>query len=98
MRTFRDYMASLPEERRRKIEEGTQKLIFAYQLEMARKARRVSQKQLAAALRVSQPAIAKMEHEEDMKLSTLKRLVEGMGGSLRIEAEFPDGVSHRLTV
>ncbi|MBQ0054743.1 MAG: helix-turn-helix transcriptional regulator [Synergistaceae bacterium] len=98
MRTFRDYMASLPEERRRKIEEGTQKLIFAYQLEMARKARRVSQKQLAAALRVSQPAIAKMEHEEDMKLSTLKRLVEGMGGSLRVEAEFPDGVSHRLTV
>ena len=98
MRTFRDYMASLPEERRRKIEEGTQKLIFAYQLEMARKARRVSQKQLAAALRVSQPAIAKMEHEEDMKLSTLKRLVEGMGGTLRIEAEFPDGVSHRLTV
>ena len=98
MCTFRDYMASLPEERRRKIEEGTQKLIFAYQLEMARKARRVSQKQLAAALRVSQPAIAKMEHEEDMKLSTLKRLVEGMGGSLRVEAEFPDGVSHRLTV
>ena len=98
MRTFRDYMASLPEERRRKIEEGTQKLIFAYQLEMARKARRVSQKQLAAALRVSQPAIAKMEHEEDMKLSTLKRLVEGMGGTLRVEAEFPDGVSHRLTV
>ena len=98
MRTFRDYMASLPEERRRKIEEGTQKLIFAYQLEMARKARKVSQKQLAAALRVSQPAIAKMEHEEDMKLSTLKRLVEGMGGTLRVEAEFPDGVSHRLTV
>ncbi len=98
MRTFRDYMASLPEERRRKIEEGTQKLIFACQLEMARKARKVSQKQLAAALRVSQPAIAKMEHEEDMKLSTLKRLVEGMGGTLRVEAEFPDGVSHRLTV
>ena len=98
MRTFRDYMASLPEERRRKIEEGTQKLIFAYQLEMARTARRVSPKQLAAALRVSQPAIAKMEHEEDMKLSTLKRLVEGMGGTLRVEAEFPDGVSHRLTV
>ena len=98
MRTFRDYMASLPEERRRKIEEGTQKLIFAYQLEMARKARKVSQKQLAAALRVSQPAIAKMEHEEDMKLSTLKRLVAGMGGSLRVEAEFPDGVSHRRTV
>ena len=98
MRTFRDYMASLLEERRRKIEEGAQKLIFAYQLEMARKARKVSQKQLAATLRVSQPAIAKMEHEEDMKLSTLKRLVEGMGGTLRIEAEFPDGVSHRLTV
>ena len=98
MRTFREYLASLPEEEQRAIEIESQKLIFAYQLEMARKARRVSQKQLAAALRVSQPAIAKMEHEEDMKLSTLKRLVEGMGGSLRVEAEFPDGVSHRLTV
>lgn len=98
MRTWREYKASLPEAEQLEIERQAQELILTCRLEQLRKARKVSQRQLAEAVGVSQPAIAKMEREKDMKLSTLKRLAEGMGGVLKVEFEFPEGVSHRITV
>jgi len=97
MITFDDYMASLPEERRKRIEEEANEIIMSIQLDQMRKARRVSQKTLAETLRVSQPAVAKMEKEKDMKISTLRRIAEGMGGTLKIQVEFPEGVSYSLT-
>jgi len=98
MITFEDYlMTEFTEEERKEIEKGTQELLLSIQLEQMRKARRVSQKTLAETLRVSQPAIAKMEKEKDMKISTLRRIAEGMGGTLKIEVEFPEGVSYALT-
>lgn len=97
MITFDEYMAGLPEEDRKEIEEGTKELLLSIQLDQMRKARRVSQKSLAEALRVSQPAVAKMEKEKDMKISTLRRIAEGMGGTLKIQVEFPEGVSYTLT-
>lgn len=96
MMTFDEYMATLPEERRKRIEEGTRELLLSIQLDQMRKARHVSQKSLATALRVSQPAVAKMEKEKDMKISTLRRIAEGMGGTLKIQVEFPEGVSYSL--
>jgi len=95
--TYREDLASLPEDERKYIEEGTKELLLSIQLDQMRKARRVSQKSLAEALRVSQPAVAKMEKEKDMKISTLRRIAEGMGGTLKIQVEFPEGVSYTLT-
>lgn len=56
-----------------------------------RRARGLSQKTLAAALHVEQPAIAKLERHTDMYLSTLRAHIEAMGGVLEIIARFPDG-------
>ena len=56
-----------------------------------RQARHFSQEQLAAALKVKQPAVAKMEKKADMYISTLRRFVEAMGGQLEIRAHFPEG-------
>jgi ribosome-binding protein aMBF1 (putative translation factor) len=56
-----------------------------------RRARGLSQKMLAEALRVRQPAIAKMEQRTDMYISTLRSHIEAMGGELEIVARFPDG-------
>lgn len=53
-----------------------------------------SQKQLAKALGISQPAVAKIEQKDnDPPLSTLKRYVEAMGGSLSLAVKMPDGHS-----
>jgi predicted transcriptional regulator len=61
------------------------------QLEDSRKARAVSQEQLAARLAVGQPAVAKLERRSDMYVSNLRRYVEALGGTLEITARFPDG-------
>lgn len=97
MRYFRDVIAELPPKEQLAIQNEATEIILSIQLDQMRKARRVSQKSLAEALRVSQPAVAKMEKEKDMKISTLRRIAEGMGGTLKIQVEFPEGVSYTLT-
>jgi transcriptional regulator with XRE-family HTH domain len=56
-----------------------------------RQARRHSQEELARALKVNQPAVAKLEKRTDMYVSNLRRYVEALGGQLKITAEFPEG-------
>jgi predicted transcriptional regulator len=55
-----------------------------------RRARRLSQEELAQTLHVGQAAVAKLEKRADMYVSTLRRFVEAMGGELEIVARFPD--------
>ena len=55
-----------------------------------RKARSRSQEEIAAALTVGQPAVAKLERRTDMHVSNLRRYVEALGGTLVITARFPD--------
>ena len=61
-----------------------------------RRARLLTQDQLAADLHVNQASIAKLERRTDMYLSTLRRFVEAMGGELEIVARFPDQPHVRL--
>ena len=66
-----------------------------YREEMAldelREARQLTQDALAEILNVNQSAISKLERRTDMYVSTLRNIVKGMGGELKIEAVFPDG-------
>lgn len=55
----------------------------------------ISQEELSEVLGVTQATYSKQERRADIKLSTLRRLIEGMGGILRIEARFPDSQSVR---
>jgi DNA-binding XRE family transcriptional regulator len=59
-------------------------------LEEMRKARGLSQEEIAATLEVGQPAVAKLEKRSDMHVSNLRRYVEALGGTLEITARFPD--------
>jgi len=59
-------------------------------LEQLRVALGVSQEELARLLDVQQPAISKLERRNDMRLSTLRELVEALGGELTLAAKFPD--------
>ena len=56
-----------------------------------RNARGLSQKMLAEALNIQQPAIAKLEKRTDMYISTLRSHIHAMGGELDVIARFPDG-------
>ena len=37
------------------------------------------------------PAVAKLERREDVRLSTLRALIEAMGGQIEVRAIFPQG-------
>ena len=57
-----------------------------------REMRAMSQQELAERLGVTQPAVAAMERRgEDIKVSTLKRYAEALGGELQITIELPEG-------
>lgn len=56
-----------------------------------RRARSLTQQDLAKALNVNQPAVSKLEQRADMYVSSLRSYIEAVGGRLRIVAEFPEG-------
>jgi len=56
-----------------------------------RRALNRSQAELALSLGSSQPAVSQFERGEDIRLSSLRRYLEGLGARLRIVALFDDG-------
>jgi DNA-binding XRE family transcriptional regulator len=50
-----------------------------------------SQAELARELGMKQPSLSKLEHQADMQISTLKKIVEALGGRIIITAQFPRG-------
>lgn len=90
-RPFGTLTKRLPPARKARIAAKTAALETALTLHELRKARAVSQQELASRLAVGQPAVAKLEHRTDMYVSNLRRYVEALGGTLEIAARFPDG-------
>ncbi len=45
---------------------------------------------MAKALGIGQDGVSKLEKRADLMISTLRKTVEAMGGSLSLVAEFPD--------
>ena len=76
-------------ERRAKVADQRRALESeAATLEQLRVALGVSQEELAHLLDVQQPAISKLERRSDMRVSTLRDLVEALGGELKLAAKF----------
>ena len=88
---FSKLTENLSPQRRARIEARKIELREDMALHELRKALGQSQEALAAKLDVNQPAITKMERRTDIRISSLKRMIEAMGGSLEIKAHFPQG-------
>jgi DNA-binding Xre family transcriptional regulator len=87
----KDYLAKLPRQRQEAIQKRADDLIAEEMtLKELREARQRSQVELAKRLGIQQAAVSKLERRTDMYLSTLRDLIEAMGGSLEIVATFPD--------
>ena len=98
MKTLQEVIGEQPASSRRKIARRVKELV-AEEMTMRelRKARKMTQMQLAEALGVKQEQISRSEKRADIHLSTLKRSIEAMGGTLTIIAEFPKGAPVKLT-
>lgn len=90
-RTLRDKMAELDPARRAAIEAEAERLHAEYlTLQDLRRAKAMTQVQLAEALGIQQSTVAKYERQSDLLISTLASYVEAMGGRLRLTVEFAD--------
>ena len=87
----KDYLAKLSPTRREAIQARADVLI-GEELSLAelREARQRSQIELAKRLGIQQAAVSKLERRADMYVSSLRALIEAMGGTLEIVAQFPD--------
>jgi transcriptional regulator with XRE-family HTH domain len=90
-RKFAELRAKMSEESRARAHALHQKMVAEMALHELRQARGISQVKLAEALNIKQPNIAKMEKRADVYISSLRAVIEAMGGTLDIVACFPDG-------
>ncbi len=84
--------------RRKKVEARAAELIAEEMtLRDLRKARQLTQARMAEELGITQDGVSRLEKRSDLLLSTLRKTVEAMGGSLSLVAEFPDRAPVVLT-
>lgn len=58
----------------------------------------VSQAELAGRLEVTQGAISKLEHADDVRISTLRQYLDALGARLELVAVFDDDGERRVPV
>jgi len=90
-KSFEKLRKVMPAARQSRIAARTDELLATLPLQEIRQARKLSQEELAARLHVNQAAVSKVEHRTDLYISTLRKHIEAMGGTLIIQAEFPEG-------
>ena len=90
-RNVNDIINKLTRAQRRKVEARAAQLIAEEMtLQELRRARKITQQKIAKSLNIGQEGVSKIERRSDLLISTLRRTVEAMGGSLSLVAEFPD--------
>ncbi|MGH7752774.1 MAG: helix-turn-helix domain-containing protein [Gemmatimonadales bacterium] len=94
---LRDELRSKPgaEEATERAREQSLEEIRLYEL---RHAEAVSQAELAGRLEVTQGAISKFEHADDVRISTLRQYLEGLGARLELVAVFDEDGERRVPI
>jgi predicted transcriptional regulator len=90
-KNFKALQEKMAPEARRRAEAMAETTLRSMSLDELREALNLTQEELANRLQVKQPAVAKLERREDVRLSTLRALIEAMGGQIEVRAVFPQG-------
>ena len=90
-RNVNEIIKQLRPNQRRKVETRAAQLIAEEMtLRELRRARKLSQQRVAKELGIGQEGVSKIEKRADLMISTLRKTVEALGGSLSLVAQFPD--------
>ena len=81
-KSFDNLTKSLPADRQEKIAARTDELLGILRLGELRRARELSQETIAERLKVRQAAVSKVESRSNLRISTLRKHIEAMGGKL----------------
>jgi DNA-binding XRE family transcriptional regulator len=88
---LKDVLDALPPKRRAELDRRFKELVN--EVESLQELRRISAKsqaKIAKTLKISQPAVSKIEKQTDMYLSTLRSYVEAIGGELDVIVRLPN--------
>jgi len=90
-RNFRELEKKMRPESRARAKKRAREMMTEMLLAELRKSAGVTQEELASSLGIKQPTLSRMESQSDMQISTLRRVIESLGGELEIIAHLPDG-------
>ena len=90
-RKFSELREEMSPERRQKVQERTAAMLLGMDLVELRGSLELTQEELASRLAISQSNVSRLERRRDMLVSTLREVVEALGGELHLVAEFPEG-------
>ncbi len=90
-RNFRELENNMAPESRASAKARAREMMTEMLLSELRKSAGVTQEELASSLGIKQPTLSRMESQSDMQISTLRRVIESLGGELEIIAHLPDG-------
>lgn len=91
-RKLNDIMAARSQESQKRIAEMADEMLLEVKLQSLREELEFTQSELAKNMGISQPSVVAIEQRgNDVKLSTIKRYVEAMGGRMSLDIELPTG-------
>jgi transcriptional regulator with XRE-family HTH domain len=90
-RNFRELESKMPAEAVARAKARAKDMMSEMLLAEIRKAAGLTQEQVASSLGIKQPTLSRLESQDDMQISTLRRLVQALGGELEIIAQLPGG-------
>lgn len=94
---YEKLLVKLPLERQRKIKaRGAELIAEEYALRDLRRAKHLTQTEVAEQLGGRQVYVSRLEKRSDMKLSTLRDYVRALGGELKVMVTFPEGETVKL--
>ncbi len=90
-RKFSELQAGMDPQRLARSKARSREMLADMLLAEIRRQTGLTQEALAAALGIKQPTLSKLESQTDMQISTLRRVIEALGGKLELIAHLPGG-------
>lgn len=91
-RNLNDMLASRSQDSQHRIAEMADEILLEVKFQAIREELELTQAELARNMGISQPSVVAIEQRgNDVKLSTIKRYIEAMGGKMSINIELPTG-------
>lgn len=90
-RKFQELTSKMSADRQARVRMRAREALGEMLLSQIRKDAGLTQEQLARTLGIRQPTLSQLESSEDMQVSTLRRIIEALGGRLEMIARLPHG-------
>jgi len=88
---FSELQAGMAPQRLARAKAKSKEMMAEMLLAEIRKQTGLTQADLAESLGIKQPTLSKLESQSDMQISTLRRVIEALGGNLELIAHLPGG-------